>query len=62
MNLKELETRLDEIVDDYASEVKANVHNIDGPVTKGDIEELGRQTFYALNSFKREFIAYLKEK
>ncbi len=62
MTLQDLEKRLDKATDDFAAEISGKYGNLeDKPVSDIDINELARQTFYAMREFKSAIIEYLKQ-
>lgn len=61
MTIHELEKELDKAVIDFSDEIRSEYRDASkNPATEGDISELARQTFYALDSFKASIIKYLK--
>lgn len=61
MTIKELDDRLSKVVDDFAAEMSGQYDNYSKEAaSRADISELSRQTFYALNEFRKEIINYLK--
>ena len=62
MNINKLDQQLTDIVNTYSDNVrslyKEGSHE---PATEHDINELARQTFYALDEFRKNIINYLKE-
>ena len=63
MTTAELDRRLEAVLHNFASEVQCQYDDYDKtPVTAGDIAELSRQTYYAMNAFRKEIIAYLESK
>ncbi|OUN07137.1 hypothetical protein B5G43_05905 [Flavonifractor sp. An92] len=60
MTVHELDKRLGAALDNFASEMQAQYDDYSKEhAVKGDIAELSRQTFYALNEFRKEIISYL---
>lgn len=59
MNIKQLEKRLDEALDNFSLSVAATVRNYQG--NEYDIDELGRQVFYCLADFKNIIVDYMKD-
>lgn len=60
MTTKELDQRLTAVLDDFSSELRQEYDDYSkAPVTGGDIAELSRQTFYALDAFRKELVQYL---
>lgn len=61
MSINELEKELDEAITDFSSEIRFQYHEGSrNVVNETDINELARQTFYALDRFKDSIIKYLK--
>lgn len=60
MTIKELDQRLTLVLEDFSSEMRSEYDDYSNePVTGGDIAQLSRQTFYALDEFRKEIIKYL---
>lgn len=62
MNLRDLETELDKALTDFSDETRLlfpEGKNL--PVDNRDISDLSKQTFYALNEFKKSILKYLKD-
>lgn len=61
MSIKQLDEALNKVLVEFSENVRA-IYPEDSkkPVTEGDICELGRNTFYALDAFRKEIIGYLK--
>ena len=52
MTIKELDQRLTLVLEDFSSEMRSEYDDYSNePVTGGDIAQLSRQTFYALDIF-----------
>lgn len=63
MTIKELDQRLTLVLEDFSSEMRSEYDDYSNePVTGGDIAQLSRQTFYALDEFRKEIIKYLESK
>lgn len=61
MTIKELDQRLTLVLEDFSSEMRSEYDDYSNePVTGGDIAQLSRQTFYALDEFRKEIIKYLE--
>ena len=61
MTLQELEQNLSNTLEQFSNEMRATYDDYSKePATGGDIAELSRQTFYALNAFKTDIISYLR--
>lgn len=59
--IKELDQRLTLVLEDFSSEMRSEYDDYSNePVTGGDIAQLSRQTFYALDGFRKEIINYLE--
>lgn len=62
MNTKELDKKLSALLDDFAAEIRSQYpEGSKMPVNSDDLNELARQTFYTLCSFKEEIINYLND-
>lgn len=66
MTLDQLEKQLDKTLESYQSETLFTVNTFDEPyyseeAAKETIEQMGRQTFYALSEFKQHILKYLKD-
>ncbi len=62
MNLNDLEKSLDVALKDFADEMQLIYRSSTQEfATMDDINELSRQTFYAMNEFKKSIISYLKD-
>lgn len=49
------------VLEDFSSEMRSEYDDYSNePVTGGDIAQLSRQTFYALDGFRKEIINYLE--
>lgn len=62
MNLNALEKELNEALITYAEEIKSNISCASSPretLDYHDYEEIARQTFYTLDSFKDSILKYL---
>ncbi len=62
MNLNALEKELNDALITYAEEIKSNISCASRPeetLNYYDYEELARQTFYTLDSFKDSILKYL---
>lgn len=61
MSINELEERFAEAIKDFKNDIQsAYEEDSKEPATKHDINELARYTEYALDSFSRSIIDYLK--
>ncbi|MBB6692323.1 hypothetical protein H7B90_13005 [Cohnella xylanilytica] len=65
MKFNELDTKLQEVVNRFNTEMKFNLDTFeqshDGDqLTKRDMEEISRQVFYALNDFRRAIVEFVK--
>ena len=61
MTIKELDQRLTLVLEDFSSEMRSEYDDYsNAPVTGGDIAQLSRQTFCALDEFRKEIIKYLE--
>lgn len=61
MDINSLDKKLDKALTDFSEEIRLNYRDGDKtPATNGDVSELARQTFYALDTFRKEIIVYLK--
>lgn len=61
VTIKELDQRLTLVLEDFSSEMRSEYDDYSNePVTGGDIAQLSRQTFYALDEFRKEIIKYLE--
>lgn len=61
-NINKLESSLDKSIEDFKDQMKTHINDIDTMyLTKEDLDEFTRQTYYALNDFKTSIISYLKE-
>lgn len=61
MSTKKLDDKLQKALDDYANEIHLFFkEESEEPATKGDINEVARQTMYVLSRFKNEIVEYLK--
>lgn len=67
MTVSQLDANLEKILNDFSEEIRSNYHDSnyhDGstePITEHDINEFARQTFYAMNEFRKEIVKYLNE-
>lgn len=62
METKKLEQFLDNVLSDYSERIRSIFpEGSSDPVNSSDLCEIGRQTFYALDSFKKEIIDFLKD-
>ena len=61
MTKQELETALEQICQEFSKEVQfvADDPYSKDPVTKGELYESHKQTFYALRNFKKAILEYL---
>ena len=60
MTANELNKNLNEVLDRFSQTTHAMFEEADQtPATKNDLFNLSRETFYALNDFRKEIIAYL---
>ncbi len=60
MDTTKLDRNLDQILQDFASETRMLFsENSKEPASIEDISDLAKQTFYALNSMKKEIIDFL---
>lgn len=62
----QLEKKLNEALDSFRENTQFNLETFDQSheneyLTKADLEEISRQTFYCLNDFKNIIVKYLKE-
>jgi len=64
LSIQKLQEQLESALETYRNEIQFNRESFGAKqsVTAADLEELGRQTFYALNDFKNYIISYLKER
>lgn len=63
MTTHELNEKLEAALDSFIHEMQNQYDDYDKtPVTAGDIAQLSRQTYYAMNAFRKEIIAYLESK
>lgn len=61
MTTKELNQRLEKVLSNFSSEMQREYDDYSkSPTTGGDIAQLSRQTFYALDDFRKEIIQYLE--
>ena len=62
MTVSELNSALEKIINDFSSEMRSNYkEGSNEPVTEHDINELARQTFYAMDAFRKKIVMYLEE-
>ncbi len=63
MSTNDLKKELDKALTDFSEEIHGKyAEGSKTPATEGDINELGRQTFYVLDQFKDALIKYLNSK
>lgn len=63
MRIHELDRTLSQITEDFATETKMLFpEGSSNPVTSGDLSELARQVFYALDEYKKAIIKALNDK
>ena len=63
MTTHELNEKLEAALDSFIHEMQNQYDDYDKtPVTAGDIAQLSRQTYYAMNAFRKDIIAYLESK
>lgn len=63
MQISELDRILSQIAEDFATETKMlSPEGNSEPVTSGDLSELSRQVFYALNEYKKAIVKALNDK
>lgn len=61
--ISELDRILSQIAEDFATETKMLFPEGNSePVTSGDLSELSRQVFYALNEYKKAIVKALNDK
>ncbi len=61
MTVKELDQRLETVVDHFTEEMRNTYDDYSSaPATGSDIAQVARQTFYALNAFRQEIVKYLE--
>lgn len=61
MTKKELENSFNKALEDFKADVKASFDECSKEsATQGDIAELAKLTFYALNDFKNALLNYLE--
>lgn len=61
MTTKELNSNLEKVLEEFSNEMRQEYDDYSKtPVTGGDIAQLSRQTFYALDAFRKEVIRYLE--
>lgn len=62
MTIRDLDEKLVGILSEYSNELRDRFPD-DGreSVSKSDLSELSRQTFYALNEMRKSIIEYLSE-
>lgn len=62
MTVAQLNADLEKILNDFSEEIRSNYkEGSSKPVTEHDINELARQTFYAMNEFREKIVKYLDE-
>lgn len=62
MTIDELNRVLEKAVNDFSDGIHPNYpEGSSKPVTEHDINELARQTFYAMDEFRKNVVKYLKE-
>jgi hypothetical protein len=64
MNLERLEKELNEALITFSEEIRSNISCASSPretLNYYDYEELARQTFYCLDTFKTAIIKYLEK-
>ena len=60
MTLQELDKKLSSTLEQFSNEIHSMYDDYSKePATSGDIAELSRQTFYALDAFRVDIISYL---
>lgn len=63
MSINELDKRLADAADSFATDVKLNLqHSSCDSDTKYELEEIARQMFYALRDYKNAIIEYERSK
>ncbi len=63
MTTKELDKKLNAIIDEFTSEIRSRYpEGKRTSIDSDDLNELARQTSYALSYFKDEIISYLNHK
>ena len=63
MHTHELDKALSGIAGDFATEAKAMLpEGSSNPVTSGDLSELARQVFYALDEYRKAIVKALDER
>ena len=63
MDTHELEKILNEALDEFSENISSSyAEGSKEPATEGDINEVARQTIYALTEFKSAIIKYLSDK
>ncbi len=61
MNINELDLKIKKDVEGFKEFVKSEYPECSkDPINSGDLAELGRQTYYALDSIRTNVIEYLK--
>lgn len=60
MTKQELESALDEVLDAFRLDTDRINDYSNKPVTEGDLKDLAKQTFYALNGFKVKILTYFE--
>lgn len=63
MNVKQLEDQLNEAMEIYKEEIHSMIFTKKRgeQLTSHDMEDMSRQAYYVMNSFKNSIISYLKE-
>lgn len=56
MHISELDNNLKKVTDDFINDVKTNFP------AGGDIDELSRFVYYALDEYRKQIVKYLNEK
>lgn len=65
-DIKSLEEALELSVNDFSKQMHTDIETFSQSheneyLNKNDMDEISRQTFYALNDFKKHIISYLKD-
>ena len=62
MKTAKLEEKLNQSIEEFRENVQSNYETARSQhCTPDDLQELARQTFYALNDFKKHIVEFLKE-
>lgn len=62
MDINSLNKKLEESLITFSSEIRAEYNDYSHePAVNADISTLARQTFYLVDSFRKEIISYLKD-